>query len=422
MNLDRLLYYKNIRNDETVKAAAALAEKAARGLLEPESGDFSSYYDVQRSILENVKTGDTQGTYWENYIYRLTAESENHFSLSAEKGAVDEITAILAQGDIAEIRELLSIDWKSIAEALDPERPCVCLMTPKIEEDGRTYALKEAFLQHLPVEESLEKIAAYYRGNYCGILGKYRAFIWDGALTGVKDHDPVTFDDLIGYDVQQQQLIRNTEVFLKGGRGNNALLYGDKGTGKSSSVKALLNYFGDRGLRMINIPKAHIFDITKVMELVADRGCYFIIFIDDLSFESTEIEYKHFKSVLEGGVEVQPKNVLVYVTSNRRNLVKETWTDRNTQDGEIFAQDGIQERQSLADRFGLTITFYAPDKELYTEIVKSLVEKEGLDIDDQQLLMEANKWDMRQTSRSGRSAKQFITHLSGVYAGKEGQA
>mgnify|MGYP002547451439 FL=1 len=120
--------------------------------------------------------------------------------------------------------------------------------------------------------------------------------------------------------------------------------------------------------------------------------------------------------MLEGGVEVQPKNVLVYVTSNRRNLVKETWTDRNSQDGEIFAQDGIQERQSLADRFGLTITFYAPDKELYTEIVRSLAEREGLDPDSQQLIEEANKWDMRQTSRSGRSAKQFVTHISGIYS------
>ena len=193
-------------------------------------------------------------------------------------------------------------------------------------------------------------------------------------------------------------------------------MYGDKGTGKSSSVKALLNYFSCSGLRMINVPKARIFDITKIMEMVSGRGCCFIIFIDDLSFESTEIEYKHFKSVLEGGVEVQPKNVLVYVTSNRRNLVKETWTDRNSQDGEIFAQDGIQERQSLADRFGLTITFYAPDKELYTEIVRSLAEREGLDPDSQQLIEEANKWDMRQTSRSGRSAKQFVTHISGIYS------
>ena len=165
---------------------------------------------------------------------------------------------------------------------------------------------------------------------------------------------------------------------------------------------------------MINVPKSRIFDISEIMELVSGRGCKFIIFIDDLSFEDTEIEYKHFKSVLDGGVEVQPDNVLLYVTTNRRNLVKETWKDRNDTDGEVHMSDGIHERQSLADRFGLKITFTAPDKELYTEIVKSIAEKQGLDIDDEKLMAEANKWDMRQTSRSGRSAKQFITHIASM--------
>lgn len=417
MNLDRLLFFENIRNDSIVRAATELEEKAADGRIDDR--DVSSYYEIQRKLLSEVKTGDTDGTYWENYIFRLAAESENRFSLRAERGEEDEVTRILAEGDISDIRDLISLDWQMIARAVDLKRPCVCLMKPEIQEDGRAYMIKEALSKDITVSESVKKIEKYYSEHYCGILGKYRAFIWDGSLVGISPHDPITFDDLIGYDVQQQQLIRNTEVFVKGGRANNVLLYGDKGTGKSSSVKALLNYFGDRGLRMINVQKARIFDITKIMEMVSGRGCRFIIFIDDLSFESTEIEYKHFKSVLEGGVEVQPENVLVYVTSNRRNLVKETWTDRNSTDGEIFASDGIQERQSLADRFGLTITFYAPDKELYSEIVKSLAEKEGIDIDDQLLMNEANKWDMRQTSRSGRSAKQFITHISGLLSEKK---
>lgn len=415
MNLDRLLYYENIRTDKIVRSAVELAEKARAGKI-PESGDVSVYYEVQRRILGAVTTADTEGTYWENYIYRLAAESENHFSLSAEKGETDEITEMLVQGDLTVIRSLLNLDWNIVREFYDPERPCVCLLTPPIEEDGRACHLREALKSADSLSESVKKLENYYRIHLCGILGKYRAFLWNGSLQGIKEHDPITFDELIGYDIQQQQLIRNTGIFVEGKRANNVLLYGDKGTGKSSSVKALLNYFSCSGLRMINVPKARIFDITKIMEMVSGRGCCFIIFIDDLSFESTEIEYKHFKSVLEGGVEVQPKNVLVYVTSNRRNLVKETWTDRNSQDGEIFAQDGIQERQSLADRFGLTITFYAPDKELYTEIVRSLAEREGLDPDSQQLIEEANKWDMRQTSRSGRSAKQFVTHISGIYS------
>ncbi len=418
MNLDRLLFYDNIRTDEAVRNAVKLAEKTA-GVSAPDTGKVSEeeeamYYELQREMMRRVVTGDTEGTRWENYIFRLVAESENPFSLSAEKDDVGKDTALLAQGDVEVIRELLKLDWNAVSERIDPGRPCVCAMIPEIREDGHACLVRDALSEELSVAESTWRLEEYYREHYCGILGKYLAFVWNGTLQGVRNHDPITFDDLIGYDVQQRQLIRNTEVFVRGKRANNVLLYGDKGTGKSSSVKALLNYFGDRGLRMISVPKARIFDITKIMELVADRGCRFIIFIDDLSFESTEIEYKYFKSVLEGGVEVQPQNVLVYVTSNRRNLVKETWTDRNSTDGEIFAADGIQERQSLADRFGLTITFYAPDKELYSEIVKSLIEKEGVDIDEKQLLSEANKWDMRQTSRSGRSAKQFVTHIAGM--------
>ncbi len=419
MNLDRLLFYDNIRTDEIVRSAVSLADYAASGGQEKRADAVSLYYDLQRLLLRSVVTGDTQGSRWENYIFRLVAESENPFSLSAEKDDISRDTALLAQGDIEIIRELIRLDWNMISEKIDSGRPCVCSMSPEIREDGRACLVKEALSPELSAEESTWRLEGYYREHYCGILGKYLAFVWNGSLQGIKKHDPITFDDLIGYDVQQRQLIRNTEVFIRGKKANNVLLYGDKGTGKSSSVKALLNYFGDRGLRMINVPKARIFDITKIMELVADRGCRFIIFIDDLSFESTEIEYKHFKSVLEGGVEVQPDNVLVYVTSNRRNLVKETWTDRNSTDGEIFASDGIQERQSLADRFGLTITFYAPDKELYSEIVKSLIEKEGIDIDEKKLLSEANKWDMRQTSRSGRSAKQFVTHISGILEEKK---
>ncbi len=415
MNLERLLFFENIRKNETVNQAVQLANKAAKRELGSSSQDFSAYYDVQRDILEKVRIADTDGTCWENYIYRLVAESENHFSLAAERGETDDMIRLLAEGDIADIKELAALDWETVSETLDPQRPCICLMKPEIREDGKTAVIKRALSSELSAAESTRELEEYYKQNFCGLIGKYRAFVWDGALQGVREPDPIRFEDLIGYDVQQQQLIRNTDVFVKGGRANNVLLYGDKGTGKSSSVKALLNYFSDCGLRMISVPKAKISDIMKIMEMVSGRGCRFIIFIDDLSFESTEIEYKHFKSVLEGGVEVQPENVLVYVTSNRRNLVKETWDDRNSQNGEIFAQDGIQERQSLADRFGLTITFYAPDKELYSEIIKSLAEKEGLHIDEQLLLSEANKWDMRQTSRSGRSAKQFVTHISGMY-------
>ncbi|MBR5228597.1 MAG: ATP-binding protein [Firmicutes bacterium] len=408
MNLNRLLFFDNIRNDEIVKLAQKITDSAACS--PQERSDM--YYELQRRLLAAVPAGDVDGTYWENYICRLVEESENTFSLAAEKAAVDDTVRKLSVGDVADIMELFALDWEAVSAEIGDGRPCVCNMKPPVEEDRRGRTVRDALLSQ-DTETAASKLEKYYAENFCGILGKYRAFVWDGTLAGVRNQDPITFDDLIGYEHQQQQLIRNTEVFVEGRRANNVLLYGDKGTGKSSSVKALLNMFGDKGLRMINVAKDRIFEINTIMESVADRGCKFIIFIDDLSFENTEIEYKHFKSVLEGGVEVQPSNVLVYVTSNRRNLVKETWKDRNSTEGEVHVSDGIHERQSLADRFGLTITFTAPDKLLYAEIVKSIANREGLEIEESKLMEEANKWDMRQTSRSGRSAKQFVTHIAG---------
>ncbi len=254
MNLDRLLFYDNIRTDEAVRNAVKLAEKTA-GVSAPDTGKVSEeeeamYYELQREMMRRVVTGDTEGTRWENYIFRLVAESENPFSLSAEKDDVGKDTALLAQGDVEVIRELLKLDWNAVSERIDPGRSCVCAMIPEIREDGHACLVRDALSEELSMAESTWRLEEYYREHYCGILGKYLAFVWNGTLQGVRNHDPITFDDLIGYDVQQRQLIRNTEVFVRGKRANNVLLYGDKGTGKSSSVKALLNYFGDRGLRM----------------------------------------------------------------------------------------------------------------------------------------------------------------------------
>lgn len=409
MNLNRLLFFDNIRNDEIVKLAGKIAGSATVS----DQDRVDTYYELQRRLLAAVPAGDAEITYWQNYICRLVEESENTFSLAAEKAEVSANVRQLAKGDVEDIMALYNMDWDAIASSIGDGRPCVCSMNPPAENGKRSTSVKVA-LSAQDLDSAAVALEKYYAENFCGILGKYRAFVWDGSLTGVKNQDPITFDDLIGYEHQQQQLIRNTEVFVKGKHANNVLLYGDKGTGKSSSVKALLNMFGDDGLRMINVAKDRIFEINTIMESVAHRGCRFIIFIDDLSFEETESEYKHFKSVLEGSVEVQPENVLVYVTSNRRNLVKETWKDRNKTDGEVYVMDGVHERQSLADRFGLTITFSAPDKMLYAEIVKSIATREGLEIEEEKLLEEANKWDMRQTSRSGRSAKQFVTHMAGM--------
>lgn len=427
MNIDRILFFNNVRTDAIVRLASeifnAYSDREAQPASVSEERNASltaGYFEMQRLLLdqENARTG--KESFWKNYLCHLVEDSENLFSLTAEKGAEVPALSRLAESDLEVLMQLYALDWDGIVEWLDPGGLCVCSMRPDApgsehSTDKPTVCVQEALSASDP-KRAVAHLAEYYRLHYCGILGKYHAFVWNGRLEGVTNQDPITFDDLVGYQNAQEKLIQNTRVFVDGMPSNNVLLYGDKGTGKSSSVKALLNLFGDRGLRMINMPKKRIGDITDVMKAAAQRACRFIIFIDDLSFEDTETEYKHFKSILEGGVEVQPDNVLIYVTSNRRNLVKETWKDRSDTEGEIHITDGIQERQSLSDRFGLKIPFLAPDKQEFMEIVQSMARKEGLSVDQEVLLREANYWDMRQTSRSGRSAKQFIVHLAGRLA------
>ena len=229
-------------------------------------------------------------------------------------------------------------------------------------------------------------------------------------LVGVTNYDKIAFEQLIGYERQKEILIENTEFFLKGYPANNALLHGDRGTGKSSCVKALLNRFKDSKLKLISLNKNHVEQLYRIIESIAGRGCKFIIFIDDLSFEDTEIGYKHFKSIIDGGIEAQPSNILIYVTSNRRNIIKETWKDRG-ENGEVHSNDGMQERLSLADRFGLSITFTSPDKESYLNIVKGIAAQENLKIDEDILIEEALRWDIRQKGRSGRAARQFVNYI-----------
>ncbi len=407
MNLDRLLYYENIRTDKIVRSAVELAEKARAGKI-PESGDVSVYYEVQRRILGAVTTADTEGTYWENYIYRLAAESENHFSLSAEKGETDEITEMLVQGDLTVIRSLLNLDWNIVREFYDPERPCVCLLTPPIEEDGRACHLREALKFADSLSESVKKLENYYRIHLCGILGKYRAFLWNGSLQGIKEHDPITFDELIGYDIQQQQLIRNTGIFVEGKRANNVLLYGDKGTGKSSTIHAVLNQYAEQGLRAVEIPKDRIKEIDAVKEVLVGLPFKFFLFIDDLSLEERDDKVTSLKASLEGSLSEKGSNVMIVATSNRRHILKENFSDR---ENSVHARDTMEEQLSLSDRFGLTVCFSSTGKAEYLSIVRQLAADRKLEIGEEELFALAERWALVKGGRSPRRAKQFIDYV-----------
>ncbi|MBP7255010.1 MAG: ATP-binding protein, partial [Negativicutes bacterium] len=261
--------------------------------------------------------------------------------------------------------------------------------------------------------ESLSQILIEHYQTYgIGDLSNYKAFRWDKekTLLGIKNFDKITFNDLVGYERQKNILLANTLAFVNKKPANNVLLIGSRGTGKSSSVKALANLYFTEGLRLLEISKAQLCQLPEIMDYLRNTNKRFIIFLDDLSFEDYEVEYKYLKSIIEGGVEAKPDNVLIYATSNRRHLIKETWDDR-PEHNEIHTNDSINEKISLSDRFGITLTYLSPNQEEYLDIVFALAKKHNIVTSD--LRQEALKWEMSHSGRSGRVAKQFIDNLLG---------
>ena len=223
----------------------------------------------------------------------------------------------------------------------------------------------------------------------------------------------------MGYEIPKQKLIDNTEAFVSGRKANNCLLFGDAGTGKSSCIKAIANAYYERGLRIIEIYKHQFQDLNEVIAQIKNRNYKFIIYMDDLSFEDFEIEYKYLKAVIEGGLEKKPDNVLIYATSNRRHLIRENFSDREEIREDMHTGDTVQEKLSLVSRFGVTIYFGAPTKKEFQGIVKALAERAGLLIPEEELLLEANRWELSHGGLSGRTARQFIDYLSGKLADQE---
>ncbi|MCM8710911.1 ATP-binding protein [Clostridium sp. SYSU_GA19001] len=285
------------------------------------------------------------------------------------------------------------------------------------------YEVKNHFYYCKKWSECISYLSEYYKNNGCGLFGRYKAFVWEysgniGKLTGINTPDTVCLSNFIGYEAERSKIIENTIQFLHGFKANNILLYGDRGTGKSSTVKALLNEYYKKGLRIIEVPKAHLSDFPSIIRLIKNRPQKFIIFIDDLSFQENDESYTTLKAVLEGGIEGKPNNVLIYATSNRRHLVKEKFHERNgltsvNNDEEIHATDTIQEKLSLADRFGITVVFSSPDKSQYLKIVEGLAAQRNISIDKEKLHREALKWELWYNGRSPRTARQFIDWLEG---------
>lgn len=258
---------------------------------------------------------------------------------------------------------------------------------------------------------SLKKVAAYYNQNGCGIFARYKAFIWrDGDIQPVLHHDKIDTDDFVGYERQRGEVIQNTRSFIDGKSCNNCLLYGDMGTGKSSTVKAIANRFRRDGLRIVEIPKERLVDFPLLVDKIAALPMKFIIFIDDLSFQKQDQSYTTLKAVLEGGIAARPSNALIYATSNRRHLVKESLSDRSWDD-DVNTRDNMQESLSLSDRFGLKVCYSAPSKKEFVEIVCRLAKDRNIDMSEEELALGAERFALIKGARSPRCAKQYVESL-----------
>ena len=345
-------------------------------------------------------------------------------------GAGDGSVNLFAKSDFAVFRRLFGFDFGPIERDLGIDCFSTICNYRAIPKRERTYnrdvsrqvqTLCQALESAKDEEDMFRLLTDYYRQYGYGVFAMNRAFRIQRTdreleFLPISNIDRVKLDDLLGYEKQKEELRRNTEAFLEGKNANNVLLYGDAGTGKSTSVKALINEYYDQGLRMIEIYKHQFRDLSSLMGAIKNRNYRFIIFIDDLSFEENEVEYKFLKAVIEGGVETRPDNVLIYATSNRRHLIRETWNDRTDMEhhGDIHRSDTVEEKLSLASRFGVTINYNAPTPKEFRDIVRFLAEKQDIRMDEDKLLAMANTWEVRHGGFSGRVAQQFIHYIEGL--------
>lgn len=388
------------------------------------------YTEMKRLLDLATKYGFDKNL-WHNYLTFLLITNENSFSLTAErKGAGNGTVNHFAKNDFHIFRNLFQFDFSEIENALGIDCFSTISNYQAIAKSEKNYyrsvsekvqSLSDQLANAQNEDEFFKLITEFYRAYGVGMFGLNRAFRIKNDGNGVvflpiNNTDKVMLSDMVGYEIQKKALTENTEAFLLGIPANNVLLYGDAGTGKSSCVKALINEYYDSGLRMIEIYKHQFGDLSEIIATVKNRNYRFIIFIDDLSFEESELEYKFLKAVIEGGVETRPDNILIYATSNRRHLIKETWNDRNDMEfsGEMHRSDTIEEKLSLSARFGVTINFNAPNRKLFHDIVKELAKRRpNIRIDEEELLNLANRWEIRHGGISGRTAQQFINYLEG---------
>ncbi len=366
---------------------------------------------------------------WQNYLTFLLITDENPFAVTCEKvGAGNGTVNHFAMNDFEIFRKLFHFDFSEIETALGID--CFSKITnyTAVEKKELMYnknvsekvrSLSNALANASSVQEFFDLVTQFYKNFGVGMFGLNKAFRivetdpYNVTLKPINNMEKIMLSDLVGYENQKKLLIENTLAFVNGKKANNTLLFGDSGTGKSSSIKAIVNEFYPQGLRMIEIYKHQFKNISEIIAQIKNRNYKFILYMDDLSFEDFEIEYKYLKAVIEGGVETKPDNILIYATSNRRHLIKETWNDRNDMEytREIHRSDTVEEKLSLVSRFGCTIYYAKPDYKEYIHIVTHLAEKHHINISEKELIDGARQWELKHNGISGRTAQQYINFL-----------
>lgn len=391
-------------------------------------GKDGEYFACIHQLVEMAGTYGFAGNLWHDYLTYLLVNHENAFSTACEiVGPVEGTINAFAMHDFEIFKQLYDFDLKELEKIYPSVDSSLITDYQNINEGSKVFnkrirdricTLAQKLAKAESTEEFMDDMVQFYKEFGVGKLGLHKAFRIDGTVTPARIV-PITniahvhLDDLVGYEIAKKKLIDNTEAFVQGRPANNCLLFGDAGTGKSSSIKGILNQYYDQGLRIIEVYKHQFKDLNDIIAQVKNRNYKFIIYMDDLSFEEFEIEYKYLKAVIEGGLEKKPDNILIYATSNRRHLVREKFSDKEERRDDLHSSDTVQEKLSLVARFGVSIFFCAPDKKQFQNIVKTLAERHQVEMPEEELLLEANKWELQHGGLSGRTAQQFIDYLCG---------
>ena len=435
MREQELLLYRDFENDQLLYDMAFLMTNYEDEYYNAE--DLRAlFYQCMHQLLELAGNFGFHGNLWHCYLANILVSCENSYSKGCEiRGAIQGSINDAALHDIVIFKEFYDYDFKPMMEALRvPEFSLIQSYVASSEESkvynrricARICELAEHFCENRTPQEMKDTLTEFYKEYGVGKFGLHKSFRIAHEESGEGNSEGsrvqvnpilniahVKLDDLVGYEIPKQKLIENTEAFVSGRKANNCLLFGDAGTGKSSCIKAIANEYYDRGLRVIEVYKHQFQDLNDVIAQIKNRNYKFIIYMDDLSFEDFEIEYKYLKAVIEGGLEKKPQNVLIYATSNRRHLIRENYGDRPEIREDMHTGDTVQEKLSLVSRFGVTIYFGAPTKKEFQQIVRELAKREGITMPEEELLLEANKWELAHGGLSGRTAQQFIDHLLG---------